>query len=236
MPKAHVLHAFRDRRALYIFHRPPDSSPLRNVYRTACQPPPDFNRFMWVSCFAIKKGKEVSTNRLGNRADPFVPNARSECHNKQHRIEGCSIESTRKPLGTVPTNWAVWIGSISGSIAALDSRSANWHRGEGSEGRVTRSRVGALPPDYTSSSSISSSDREIRELSRGRAFKPIQSVDVSRPDDPQSRQKRVDGIRIPFQDDANTTIDRVFHISRHWVIAGQFMNRKPHPNPLDSTG
>ena len=94
----------------------------------------------------------------------------------------------------------------------------------------------AFPIDYTSSSLISPSDREIRELARSRAFKPIQSVDMSRPDDLQSSQKRFDGIRIPFHDDANATIDRVFHVPRHRVIAGQITNRNPHPNPLDSAG
>jgi hypothetical protein len=77
IPKAHVLHALRERRAVYIFQRLPDSSPFRNVYRTACQPPPAFNRFMvkfrrntWDRSRGIEPG--LSYRSGGYRIDRVV--------------------------------------------------------------------------------------------------------------------------------------------------------------------
>ena len=46
MPSAQVLQAFFERMAFQSFQKPPASRPLRSVYQTAGQPPPDEAFFM----------------------------------------------------------------------------------------------------------------------------------------------------------------------------------------------
>ncbi len=56
MPSAQVLQAFFERMALHSLKMPPASRAFRQVYKTAGQPPPDFNFFMYD--LVLSKGSE----------------------------------------------------------------------------------------------------------------------------------------------------------------------------------